>query len=208
MYQALIERRRLVRDAIDGGREPPEISRFLANCIIQIAEGMSIRHNYIKYSYRDEMVADAVLNGVTALDKFDPEKSRFPFAYFYLTIQRAFHRRIAEEKKQQYMKYKNVEHTFTLQDIDLMSYAESNTHLKMSSITDFISGYEEAIQKRKAEKAEKQRIKDGIDGFADEEGEDAVLSPGDTEAVRGEDARSPYGEERTLELQDDAPGNL
>jgi DNA-directed RNA polymerase specialized sigma subunit len=47
----------------------------LARMILLLAEKYSHHHWFIGYSYREDMVADAVLNLVHSALKFDPEKS-------------------------------------------------------------------------------------------------------------------------------------
>jgi DNA-directed RNA polymerase specialized sigma24 family protein len=64
----------------------------------------------MNYTYRDEMVADAIENCVSAAHSFDPDKSNNPFAYFTQIAWNAFIRRIQKEKKQSYVKHKNFEH--------------------------------------------------------------------------------------------------
>jgi hypothetical protein len=47
-----------------------------------ICNKLSTKPNFMGYSYRDEMIADAIENCVAAAHSFDPEKSNNPFAYF------------------------------------------------------------------------------------------------------------------------------
>jgi DNA-directed RNA polymerase specialized sigma24 family protein len=55
------------------------------------------------------MISDGIENCLVAVDKFDPEKSSNPFAYYTQIIYFAFIRRIQKEKKQQATKYKMLE---------------------------------------------------------------------------------------------------
>ena len=61
--------------------------------------------------YRDDMISDGVENCVQYIDRFDPEKSSNPFAYFTQVIYFAFLRRIAKEKKQMEIKTRMIERT-------------------------------------------------------------------------------------------------
>jgi len=99
-YDLLIERKASVKAAIDAGKEPPVISRAIAEKIMKICERLSYSPNFIRYSYRDEMVADAIENCIRYLDKFDPEKSNNPFSYFTQTAWYCLIRRIEREKKE------------------------------------------------------------------------------------------------------------
>ena len=55
------------------------------------------------------MISDGIENCLVAVNKFDPEKSSNPFAYYTQIIYFAFVRRIQKEKKQQDTKYKMME---------------------------------------------------------------------------------------------------
>ena len=66
------------------------------------------------------MISDGIENCLQYIDKFDPEKSKNPFAYFTQIIYYAFVRRIIKEKKQQQIKEKllkesNIESRIVLQ---------------------------------------------------------------------------------------------
>jgi len=61
-------------EAIDKGNEAPQISNYIGDCFLKICEGLSRKPNFIRYSYRDEMVMDAVENCVKAICGFDRNK--------------------------------------------------------------------------------------------------------------------------------------
>lgn len=101
---AMVERRLAVEQCISEGKDPPIISNVIAKSIYDICNHLSYRPNFIGYSYRDEMVADAIENCLKVVDKFDSVKYNNPFAYFTQIAYYAFLRRIADEKKQAYIK--------------------------------------------------------------------------------------------------------
>lgn len=78
------------------------LSDELAIYIKKIAEGLSYAPNFINYTYKDEMVGDAILKMVQALEfkKFDIENRDNPFGYFTTIAFHAFINRIKKEKKQ------------------------------------------------------------------------------------------------------------
>lgn len=78
----------------------------LARMILMLAEKYSHHHWFIGYSYREDMVADAVLNLVHSALKFDPEKSNNPFGYYTIAIQRSFMHYLHVEKKHRYIRDK------------------------------------------------------------------------------------------------------
>ena len=102
--EAIVVRKQLLREAEESGDSPPQITNYLGECILKIANHLSYRPNFINYTYRDEMISDGIENSLQYIDNFDPEKSKNPFAYFTQIIYFAFIRRITKEKKQQKIK--------------------------------------------------------------------------------------------------------
>lgn len=87
----------------------PKVTNYIAECFLKISEGLSHKHNFIRYTYREEMVMDAVENCLRAIENYNIEaatRSGNPnaFAYFTQIAWYAFLRRIAKEKKQQDIK--------------------------------------------------------------------------------------------------------
>ena len=101
---AITERKQQIKEADESGLPKPQVSNYLGECILKIANHLSYRPNFINYTYRDEMISDGIENSLQYIDNFDPEKSKNPFAYFTQIIYFAFVRRITKEKKQQKIK--------------------------------------------------------------------------------------------------------
>lgn len=120
--QALKDYKEKVKAAEASGAERPQVTNYIGECILKIANHLSYKSNFINYSYRDEMIADGIENCLRYVDNFDPEKSSNPFAYFTQIIYFAFLRRIAREKKQSVIKGKMIRdmpfESFELQDQD------------------------------------------------------------------------------------------
>ena len=120
---AIIERKELIAEAEAADEPVPQISNYLGECILKIANHLSYRPNFINYTYREEMISDGIENCLQYIDRFNPEKSSNPFAYFTQIIYYAFVRRIQKEKKQQMIKEKilkqsGIEQTIVLQPHD------------------------------------------------------------------------------------------
>ena len=120
---AIVERKEQIKEAESVGESKPQISNYLGECILKIANHLSYRPNFINYTYREEMISDGIENCLQYIDKFNPEKSNNPFAYFTQIIYYAFIRRIQKEKKQQSIKEKllkesNIESRIVLQQHD------------------------------------------------------------------------------------------
>ena len=101
---ALLEHRERVQAARAAEKDPPPISSYLGDCFIKIARHLSYKSNFINYSYRDEMISDAIENCLAVVNNFDPAKSKNPFAYFTQICYFAFIRRLQKEKKCQDIK--------------------------------------------------------------------------------------------------------
>ena len=91
--------------------EVPKVTDYIATCFLKIAEGLSHKANFIRYTYREEMVMDAVENCLKAISNYNLEAATRTgkpnaFAYFTQITWFAFLRRIAKEKKQQEIKLK------------------------------------------------------------------------------------------------------
>ena len=91
----------------------PKVPDYIAQCFLRIAEGLSHKANFIRYTYREEMVMDAVENCLKAIKNYDIKtatRTGTPnaFAYFTQISWYAFLRRIEKEKKQQDIKLKYI----------------------------------------------------------------------------------------------------
>lgn len=110
------------------GREPPRIPNYIGSCFMQICTRLSTKPNFSGYTYREEMVSDAIENCVMVVNSFNPEKSTNPFAYFTQIAWNAFIRRIAKEKKQQYIKHKNMDNVMLFELVDAGGIAQNDHH--------------------------------------------------------------------------------
>jgi hypothetical protein len=89
------------------GEDQPPIPSYIASAIMMLAERLASKHSWRGYSYRDEMIFDAIENCIMyVVPSFNPEKSDNPFGYFSLAIKRAFIRRLKKEQKQQQIRDK------------------------------------------------------------------------------------------------------
>lgn len=92
------------KEAKAAGTELPRIPEYIGLCLYQIAHGLSTKHHFVGYTFRDEMISDGIENCILYIHNFDPEKTQNPFAYFTQIIYFAFLRRIEKEKKQSNVK--------------------------------------------------------------------------------------------------------
>lgn len=109
--QAVVEYVRSVNEANEKGEQVPVMPRYVAECFLKIATGLSHATNFVRYTYREEMVMDAVENCLRAVKNYDIDAATRKgkpnaFGYFTQISWYAFIRRITKEKKQQDIKLK------------------------------------------------------------------------------------------------------
>ena len=108
---AVVEYVKKVDEARKTDKKIPTVPDYIAQCFLRIAEGLSHKANFIRYTYREEMVMDAVENCLKAIGNYNLEAATRTgkpnaFAYFTQITWYAFLRRITKEKKQQEIKMK------------------------------------------------------------------------------------------------------
>ena len=81
--------------------ESDDLVEELAESTSKIAVGLSYSPNFINYSYKDEMIGDAIVKMIAAVKnkKFNLESTSNPFSYFTTIAYHAFINRIKKEKK-------------------------------------------------------------------------------------------------------------
>ena len=109
--EAMIEYRDRCEKAKNRNRKKPELTNYIGECFLKIANHLSYRPNFINYTFRDDMISDGIENCLQYMDNFNPDKSKNPFAYFTQIIYYAFIRRIQKEKKQIQIKSKLIANT-------------------------------------------------------------------------------------------------
>lgn len=112
--KALVDYAAAVDKAKADGTTIPIVPNYIAECFLKIAEGLSHKVNFIRYTYREEMVMDAVENCLRAITNYNPNAetrtgTQNAFSYFTQICFFAFLRRIEKEKKQQDIKFKFIE---------------------------------------------------------------------------------------------------
>ena len=78
--EAMIEWKAAVAEAEENDEPRPQVTNYIGECFLKIANHLSYRPNFINYTYRDEMISDGIENSLQYIDNFDPEKSKNPFA--------------------------------------------------------------------------------------------------------------------------------
>ena len=152
-HAAMIAWKELCKEAEEAGEEKPQVTNYIGECFLKIANGLSYRPNFINYTYRSEMVSDGIENCLQYIHNFDPDKSGNPFSYFTQIIFYAFLRRIKKEKKQTYVKQKLIA------EMDVDAFMEAgegdegtNQYIEYMKKNQTLDPYFEAKEKKKKEK--------------------------------------------------------
>ena len=158
---AVVEYVRTVDEARKDKTDIPKVPDYIAQSFLRIAEGLSHKSNFIRYTYREEMVMDAVENCLKAISNYNIETATRTgkpnaFAYFTQITWYAFLRRIAKEKKQQDVKLKYL----TNSGIENFLNNELGDVNSQQAITHFVDTLKERIDKVKvADSYMKQVVK-------------------------------------------------
>jgi hypothetical protein len=112
--QSVVDYVNSVKQAQERGEPNPIVTEYIATCFLKISEGLSHKPNFIRYTYREEMVMDAVENCLKAIMNYNIETATRTgnpnaFAYFTQICYYAFIRRIQKEKKQFDVKMRFIE---------------------------------------------------------------------------------------------------
>ena len=167
---SMVEYRKKLAEAKKQNKSKPKLPNYVGECFMKIAENLSHKPNFLSYTFRDEMIGDAIENCVMYADNFDPEKSNNPFAYFTQITYYAFLRRIQKEKKQLYVKYKATESAGVLDEFELNENEEGNFRQfeLYENISTFIENFEKAKKEKKDKKLNLEKFVDDDLGAAAE----------------------------------------
>ena len=133
--EAMIEYRNKCIKAEEKNRKKPEVTNYIGECFLKIANHLSYRPNFINYTYRDDMISDGIENCLQYMSNFNPDKSNNPFAYFTQIIYYAFIRRIQKEKKQMQVKSKLIQNAGVE---NMMDQLAGDDKVYQSAMLDFL----------------------------------------------------------------------
>ena len=152
--QAVVSYVGTVKEAKEAGKPIPVVTDYVATCFLRIAENLSHKSNFIRYTYREEMVMDAVENCLKAIENYDINASTRTgkpnaFSYFTQIIWYAFLRRITKEKKQQDIKEKYLSQS----GVEAFLAAEQGD-MSTQVVTHFVDTLKDRIDKVKTHDAD------------------------------------------------------
>lgn len=167
--EEIVDYKKKVSEAKDQGLEKPRVSEYMGKCIYLIAENLSHKPRFMNYSFRDELVSDAIENCFLYFDNFNPAISQNPFAYFTQIIYYAFHRRISKEEKNRYIIYKKFQESVLDTSDAALMIDHDDQHVISSTMYDNLNEFIKKFEGREAEKKEKRKqVKQGLENFTEE----------------------------------------
>lgn len=156
-YQAYVEREKEVAKALAEGREKPPLSEYIGDCFIKIANNLARKYQFSSYSFKEEMILDAILHCVKYADSFKTSASNNPFSYFTQACYYQFLAKINEEKDELYVKCVSTMSSLALSEyMDQASgpysedYQVDTSVLDTEFMSEFISEHERKQRDRKA----------------------------------------------------------
>lgn len=142
-----------VKKAKEEGKTPPKAPEYVGVCVMKIAEKMATRPNFSNYTYKDEMISDAIENVFQYIHNFDPEKAQSAksgaFSYVSLIVWRAFIRRMKKEKKEQDIKKRSFENDVLNDKLSNLQDHDKNTYY--SETINTVQRYFDEQQSKKEE---------------------------------------------------------
>lgn len=144
----------------------PRVPEYVGKCILNIANRLALRPNFIGYTYRDEMIGDGIENVLTYIHDYNLDYKN-PFAYFTQIIYFAFLRRLDKEKKQSYIKHKMMENS-ALMNI-LAEQPENGEDGHQPSVILNVDGRLNDLIEKFEKRGKKPKKSKGVEKFAEED---------------------------------------
>ncbi len=118
------------REQIEQGEKPHRLTDYLAECVFMICNNMGYKSSFINYTYKEEMIGDAIENCVRYIKNFNNEKNNNAFGYVSTIAYYAFVRRIKKENKRHIDHLLYVRKTFSEDDIRTALDADNPNDIK------------------------------------------------------------------------------
>ena len=97
-----------------------QMSEYIASCVLQICENIAKKPSFARYTYKDEMIGDAIENCIKYSCNFNGARFNNAFAYVSQIAYTAIIRRI---KKEKLLTIKHIKFIKNVVDVDMLSSA-------------------------------------------------------------------------------------
>jgi len=158
-------------ECLASGLAKPQISQYLAECIILLANKIATMPSFSNYYFKDELVANGIETCVRYFAKYRPdaisartdEVTSGPFGYFQTIIMRRFLKTISDEKHTMYVRQKYIATSFdtfcNIIENDDPEYGDALKEiLEDNSSSDYVQ-YELKLEAKKAELKARLQLK-------------------------------------------------
>ena len=156
--------------AAEAGLPEPRVPEYIGSCLLLIAKGLAMKHNFRNYSFIDEMVSDAVYACLKYVKSYDPDrvgadgKPTSAFTYFTQTCWYSFINRISDEKKQTQLK----KEMFFDADIQSFAMQEGDEEFKLNMSEYMRSLGDDFVPRKEVKRKKKVKESPTLEGFNDE----------------------------------------
>ena len=138
------------------GLPDPLMPNYIGECFKKIAEGVCKNWRFSRYTYKEEMISDGIMNCLLYFRNFDPEHPKAnPFGYFSMYAFNAAKQRINIEKDEQYVKYMTLIRSGVLDEC--YETKDDEHHPKQFELYENIAEFIEKFEKAKLEAKEKKK---------------------------------------------------
>lgn len=124
---------------VDGTK--PRVTEAIGEKLWLICNNLSFNKSFIRYSYREEMILDAVENCIKYIHNFDEVKYKSPFSYFTFIAWQAFVRRIQKEKRYAKAVKDDYIKNLAVLDPDAIFYTDDNSHFPEQQIQEHVQQF-------------------------------------------------------------------
>lgn len=154
LYESLRDYRNQVLDALENGKPKPQVSEYIGDCFIKLANNLAKKDNFRRYSHIDIMIDSGIEVALKRIDNFDPDKYDNPFGYFTTIMWNEFIQKIKEEENHTYVKYRGFRDNDGLcGEMKNDGSKQQNTKIDFAIIDDYIKNFED---KRKIKRGKKK----------------------------------------------------
>jgi DNA-directed RNA polymerase specialized sigma24 family protein len=182
LYDALVDWQKATRSAHRKKLPNPALPDYIAECMMKMATRLSQKAGFVNYTYREDMIGDALESCLRYIHNFNPKRSTNAFAYITQIIHNAFIRRIQKEQKQLYVKMRIVDeadfaHSYERQDGDTTHYNNSYVTYLQENKGDVISKFENWKEQKKSKANAKKKTAQLATSLFTEEPQEVAPAP-------------------------------
>lgn len=171
-------------EASNRDKQPrPVLPDYVAECMYKMATRLAQKGGFVNYTFKEEMVGDAMESCLRYIHNFNHRKYTNAFAYITQIIHNAFIRRIQKEQKQLYVKMKIVENadfidSYERQNHDSSQYNNSYVTYLQENMGDVITKFEDWKEGKKRRSVQQRKKVASVSVLFEDEEEPLVVPEG------------------------------